>query len=272
MNIFKPRSTAVLVTALLAMAFLATAGAQQLTPDEQAEVDADAASSTQFVDRSTSRGGLTCEGDEVPTDFYFNDFEADNGGWEAVGFGDWEHGEVQPGVFDQCDNEGSDPEPGGAFSGDNAWATILDGCYTNSGDSSILSQTFDFSELEAPIEMTVQQWLHVFGSFDTAELRVNGDQVFFEDGSTASDDWAPLIIDLSAYAGEPSVTIEFDVAASTVVNRSGWYIDDLQIQSCEAPGGPAGPTVSVPTLNTTGLVVLVLSLALAGGLIVRLRG
>lgn len=270
MKIFKFRSTLAPLAALLAMALVATSGAQQLTPAEQAEVDADAASSTQFVDRSTPRGGLACDGDAVPTDFYFNNFEADNGGWEAVGFGDWEHGEVQTGVFNQCG--GDEPEPPGAFSGSNAWATILDGCYTNSGDNSILSQTFDFSGLEAPIQMTVQQWLHVFGSFDTAELRVNGDQVFFDDTSTASDDWAPLTVDLSPYAGESAVTIEFDVSATTVVNRAGWYIDDFLIQSCEAAGGPAAPTVSVPALNTTGLIVLILVLALAGGLIVRLRG
>lgn len=271
MKNFKPRSTAVVVTALLAMALVATSGAQQFTPDEQAELDANAASSTEFIDRTSPRGGLVCDGDTEPTDFYFNDFEADNGGWEAVGFGDWEHGEVQSGVGNQCGNP-DDPEPDGAFSGSNAWATILDGCYSNSGDNSILSQTFDFSGLDAPIQMTVQQWLHVFGSFDTAELRVNGDQVFFEDSSTASDDWAPLTIDLSDYAGEAAVEIEFDVSASTVVNRAGWYIDDLQIQSCEAAGGPAAPTVSIPALNTTGLIVLILVLALAGGLIVRLRG
>jgi hypothetical protein len=42
-------------------------------------------------------------------------------------------------------------------------------------------------------------------------------------------------VDLSAFAGDPSVTIDFRLFATTVVNRTGWYIDDVQIQYCSTP-------------------------------------
>ena len=39
-------------------------------------------------------------------------------------------------------------------------------------------------------------------------------------------------VDLSAFAGNASVAIDFRLFATTVVNRAGWYIDDVAIQFC----------------------------------------
>lgn len=267
MTISKLRPLAGLATAALALTAVTFAGAQQFTSAEQAEINADARSTTQFVERGSSERGTLCQPPQQPVEVYFNDFESGGGGWSATGFGDWENGAVQAGVFDQCDTAGG-PEPSGAFSGSNAWATNLDGCYANSGSTNTLSQTFDFSGVQAPIQLTVQHWLHVFGTFDTAEVLVNGDQLFFEDSSTASTSYAPLTLDLSPYAGQASVTVEFNVNATTVVNRAGWYLDDMEIRSCQA--GAVTPE-SVPTLSPMGLALLVLALMLAGGVFVRLR-
>lgn len=246
------------------------ASAQNYTDDELREINADAASTIQFIDRTDTRGGLTCEPGLEPTQFYFSDFEADDGGWSSTGFGDWEWGEVVPDVDAGCDTAGA-AEPDGAFSGDNAWATVLDGCYTNSGDTSTLTQTFDFSGLSAPIELSSWQWLHVFGPFDFAELVVNGDQLFLEEGATASSDYSLQAIDLSAYAGEPAVTIELSVFATTVVNRAGWYVDDVAITSCQGGGGPLPDTQAVPALSVGGLIAAIMALLLVGLVVLRIR-
>lgn len=259
------------VPATIVLTALMLAGSSAVlaqTPEELREINAAASATPTFVDR-TARGGLTCDGGGVPTDFYFNDFEADDGGWSSTGAGDWEWGEVITGIAEGCD--GAQPEPTGAFSGINAWATNLDGCYANSGDTATLTQTFDFSGLAAPIELSLQHWLHVFGDFDTAELLVNGDQLFLEDGATASSAYAPLAVDLSAYAGLASVTVEFNVNASTVVNRSGWYVDDLAITSCEPEGGVVPESTPVPALGPGWTLILAFAVLLAGVVVYRIR-
>lgn len=105
------------------------------------------------------------------------DFETDDGGWVESGVGDWERGPVVSGVYEICDTAPR-PEPTGAVSGTSVFATNLNGCYTNANGSSVLSQTFDFSALIAPITLRWQQWYEVFLTFDRAEVRVNGDLVF----------------------------------------------------------------------------------------------
>ena len=166
---------------------------------------------------------------------FATDFETDDGGWIESGFGDWERGPVVPGVFEICDTAPR-PEPTGAVSGTNVFATNLNGCYTNSGASNVLSQTFDFTSLVAPITLRWQQFYEVFLTFDTAEVRVNGDLVFEVPDAAATPDYVEQTVDLSAYAGLAAVTITFDLAATTVVNRSGWYLDDIEIEAASCAG------------------------------------
>ena len=186
---------------------------------------------------------------------YSSDFETDDGGWTESGFGDWERGTIVTGVYQGCDTSPR-PEPTGAHSGVNVWATNLDGCYTNSNSDNILSQTFDFSAYSAPIELSWWHWYEVFETFDYAIVQVNGTQVWRTPNSTASPDWIHQTVDLSAYAGNPSVTITFLLHATTVVNRSGWYLDDISISKPNvAPVADAGrdQTVGVgETVTLTG--------------------
>jgi uncharacterized repeat protein (TIGR01451 family) len=222
---------AAILAAAVALSALAPAAHAQ-TPAEQAELDADAAGVAGPAPEG-SFGGLQCPPGTMPVDFYFNDFEADDGSWVGTGLAPWEHGAVVTGVFENCDTVPED-EPAGAFSGVNAWATNLNGCYTNSGSESLLSQTFDFSALAAPIELTWWNWYEIFVPFDMAELIVNGGAPLFEVTTTAVTGYVQESVDLSAFAGNPSVTIDFRLFATTVVNRAGWYIDDVAIQFCGA--------------------------------------
>ncbi|HEY1015522.1 MAG TPA: hypothetical protein VGE07_22630 [Herpetosiphonaceae bacterium] len=182
---------------------------------------------------------------------YSSDFEQNDGGWVASGFASWEHGVPVPGVYEGCDTAPS-PEPSGAHSGTKVWATNLDGCYANANSDTLLSQTFDFSNATGTITMRWWHFYHVFETFDYAIVRVNGTQLWRTPNSTASAGWVEQTIDLSAYAGNPSVQITFLLHATTVVNRMGWYIDDVAITSDAAPTAtPTDTPTDTPTPTNT---------------------
>ena len=214
--------------ASIAVTVVVPASAQ--TAPEEAELRANTSAVT-VVALEVLYQRLTC--DPPPAQiFYFSDLEADDGGWTADATGFWEHGTFVPGVYQGCDTTPA-TEPTAAYSGSNVWATNLDGCYPNSGSTMTISQTFDFSLLLAPIELNWYDWTHVFGSFDYNTVYVNGTTVYSNTTSTVFD-WQQRVVDLSAWAGNPSVEIVFEVYATTVVNRAGWYLDDITIEYCEA--------------------------------------
>ncbi|MEM7052133.1 MAG: DUF11 domain-containing protein [Acidobacteriota bacterium] len=217
------------VAIVLAIACLLTLPATAQTAAERAELAADAAGNSDQPGSGSDDGGIVCTTGS-PTDFYFSDFEADGGGFALSAGADWERGAIVTGVFENCDMPPR-PEPAAAPSGSNVWANNLDGCYDNANAESILSQTFDFSSLSAPIELTWENWYEVFVSFDMGEVLVNGDTVF-SIGTTAATGFVTESADLSAYAGLASVTIEFRLFATSVVNRMGMYIDDVRIATC----------------------------------------
>ena len=159
---------------------------------------------------------------------YSSDFETDDGGWKSEGFGDWEYG-----AYDIANYTGGYNPPPVATSGDFLWGTIINGDYTNSGETSNLTQTFDLAGYAAA-EMTVQSWAEVFYSFDTAMLTVNGDLVYERTSSAAPTDWEKITVDLTPYVGG-SVDVSFDLFATTVVERAGWYIDDVEITGRAVP-------------------------------------
>lgn len=235
-----------------------------VTPAEQAELDAAAApQSSSRAAPTFSPREVICPVGVVPTTLYFSDFEADDGGWSGGGDAPWEHGAPVTGVLDDCDNVDED-EPAGAFSGSNVWATNLDGCYANSGTESLLSRTFDFSAISGPIAMTWWNWYEVFVPFDMAEMRANGDILFEVTTTTPTVDYVQETVDLSAYAGSSGVTLDFRLFATTVVNRAGWYIDDVKITYCDTSQAP-----EIPTLGHWSLAGLLLLMLATGGFMLR---
>jgi hypothetical protein len=80
---------------------------------------------------------------------------------------------------------------------------------------------------------------NVFGTFDTIDLQVNGDLLFEDTSPNPTADWTSLVLDLSPYAGMAAVTVDFNLDVTTVVNRTGWYLEDVTIEGCE-PVIPVG--------------------------------
>lgn len=155
------------------------------------------------------------------------DFEDDDGGWIPTAdwdpVGDWEW----TNTYDVSNYVGSYNPPPTAYSGTGLWGTIIYGDHTNSGGFSYLSKTVDLSGLASPM-LTFYSWNEAFGSWDYGQVEVNGDVVWGPDHGDPTD-WELVEIPLDSYGGLSDVEITFAFYATTVVNRAGWYIDDVAI-------------------------------------------
>lgn len=159
---------------------------------------------------------------------YFSDFEADDGG--LVGTGDWQWG--MPSGFSGAPFGGA--EPIGGHSGGNAWGTIIGGAHSPS----------TISDLTLSIDLTGAQTLSFWefsesggNAFDMAEVLVGGDQVYLSDGNSGLD-WRLVTIDLTAVGPMAGDDIVFRFTTSAVVERVGWYIDDVRV-AVPAPASAA---------------------------------
>ncbi len=161
----------------------------------------------------------------------FYDFEANNGGF--VGANDWEWG-----VYSWAGTCETSYPPPSAHSGAHMWGTVLNGCYNNLGATSVLSFSADLTGLTSSM-LQWWDWYDVFETFDHSEVYVNGAQVY--DRATTyviPTAWEQHSVDLTPYVGGV-VTIEFRMYATAVVERAGWYIDDVLVgePGCTFPTG-----------------------------------
>jgi hypothetical protein len=164
---------------------------------------------------------------------FFTDFESGADGFVATG--DWELG--TPVGFDAAEFGG--PEPVGGHSGDFVFGTVIGGEHNASTDS-LLSQTFDLTDSTDTV-LTFFSWNISGGNaFDQASVLVNGAEEFLLDGFSDVDgdgeaDWELVTVDLSAYDGLPNVDVAFSFSTTGVVNRVGWYVDDVSVAPIPEP-------------------------------------
>ena len=182
----------------------------------------------------------------TPVIVYTSGFEGTNGGWIESGFGDWERGPI---AFTDsgCSTAGT-AGPAGANGGSEAWGTVLNTCYTNSNADNILSQTFDLTGYDSA-SFTGHQWRHVFETFDYAIFSANGTQLYRTPDSL-QEDWTQQTVDLTPWVGG-TVTLQFLLHATTVVNRAGWYLDDMTLTADD--GNTAVPEPATWLLTSAGL-------------------
>ena len=180
------------------------------------------------------------------------DFETTDGGWVATAdwdpVGDWEW----TNTYDFGNYTGTNSPPPAAHSGTGLWATKVNGDYTNSGGSSYMSQTFDFSSV-TDAYLNFWYWSDIFGDWDYCDVIVNSDILLTIDAYPGTA-WEYADLDLSAYDGAANVQVVFSFYATTVVEYAGMYIDDVDLPGGGGPGpGPTGwpATVNVPYLNLT---------------------
>ncbi|MEX1310697.1 MAG: hypothetical protein AB1Z65_09790 [Candidatus Sulfomarinibacteraceae bacterium] len=240
------------VTLRVAMTVLFVAGASfglaqvdGFTAEEQAEIAAAEAlvASPRVIGEPVSHPEANGAGRAI---VYFNDFETDNGGMGPSR--DWEWGTYAFVAGANCGSYTPAP-PAAAYSGTNMWGTVLNDCYNglgnntgyntctngNTADDSVLTLTVDLTGY-TDAQISWWDWPDINQNFDWGEVYANGTVVFQHCGAgyTAPTVWVQQVVDLTAFVGGP-VTIEFHMMASTVVNYSGWYIDDLEVSGTPVP-------------------------------------
>lgn len=185
---------------------------------------------------------------KVEATVFFSDFDTDNGG--LVGTRDWEWGTSYAWSAAGCDGTTYAP-PAGPHSGAGMWGTVLNTCHnnlgnnqgagsgtcnnTNPGDDSILSLVVDLTNY-TDATLTWYEWLDVFSYFDWTEVRVNNTSVstYCPSSYIAPTAWVQQSLNLTPYVGAV-VTVEWHFMASSVVNRAGWYIDDVLVDGTPVP-------------------------------------
>jgi hypothetical protein len=136
--------------------------------------------------------------------------------------------------------------PESAYSGSYAF-------YSNKGDASdmTLSQTFDLSGVDGPIEMSYQTWYDLEKDYDYLYLVASTDgetwQILNTPSCTTIDPsgnsygcgyngetngWITETVDLSQFAGE-EVTLRFEYITDAAVNGEGLLLDDVSIPAID---------------------------------------
>lgn len=150
-------------------------------------------------------------------EFTLYDFEANNGGFASTN--DWQHGIP------------TWPVGLHAHSGDQLWATILDGFYNNLDASSVLSRNIDLTGLPDNAQLIWWQYLRTNNSqFDVGTVRLNGNPVY---SSAGADElvWTKHVQSLLPYVGG-NLNLEFDFFSTLSINSDGWYVDDVGVYYC----------------------------------------
>jgi len=163
-----------------------------------------------------------------PSCFYFEDFEGDDGGFTAVGTTSWEWGVPTSG-------------PGQAHSGNNVWATNLEGNYNNNEDGYAQSPDIDLSTLAGQgILVSWWQWLQTEYGFDYASVEVSNDggatwtRVYGEVSGNVDLQWTRHQAVLDPSYAVSNFRIRFRLRTDSSVVYPGYYIDDL----CIVPSPP----------------------------------
>ncbi len=189
-------------------------------------------------------------------DYFAWDFEADDGGFAATG-PDWEWGEPTTG-------------PSGAYSGVNVWATKLGDNYSSSSDSRLhtIALTVPSSHLYA--SLSFWQWYYIENNYDGGNVKISTDggsswailtpDIGYNGTATSGnaaipgepcftgyndDVWHKVTFDLTPYRGM-GVLIRLHFGSDSSVQRVGWYVDDMRIESMSDTEGPAFVSTSVP--------------------------
>jgi uncharacterized repeat protein (TIGR01451 family) len=157
----------------------------------------------------------------IPSLYYMEDFEADDGGYG--GTGEWEWGVPTYG-------------PPNAHSGMNVWGTDLDSDYENDADW-VLTKTLDLPADPNGLWLQWWEWYDIESCCDDGWVEINGDVL--HDAYGTSDGWVHSMADVSVYAGQ-TVTLTFHFESDYSVVRAGWYIDDVAIH-----GACAGPDIVI---------------------------
>jgi hypothetical protein len=134
--------------------------------------------------------------------------------------------------------------PPGAYTGQNVYATNLDGNYANYGHYRLTSTPFDCSELYET-ELRFFRYLRNEVNYDTAYVKVsnnNQDWTVLWSGYAQDNDWTEQVFDISDVAdGQSDVYIRWRLESDWTVNEHGFYVDAISICGKTLPEIPPTP-------------------------------
>ncbi len=164
-----------------------------------------------------------------PSCFYFESFEADDGGYTTSGANStWAWGAPTSG-------------PGEGHSGNNAWATNLAGNYNDNEDSYVESPDIDLSALAGQgIYLSWWQWLQTEPCCDWGEVQVSNDggaswaSVYGPERGDVDLEWARHYVILDPTYAVANFRVRFHLYTDYSVVYPGFYVDDI----CIVPVAP----------------------------------
>ncbi len=157
-------------------------------------------------------------------------FEADGGGYITTTQGGAEHTSWERGA--------PTTGPDSALSGDNVWATNLDGDYLDDEQSYLLSPAFDLSAYaDQEIILSWWHWAATEDGYDEISVQLSAD-----DGATWSTiygprdgviaaRWTQERVNLGLGYGAAAFRVRFFLDTDVSVTTLGWYIDDVEISA-----------------------------------------
>jgi subtilisin family serine protease len=128
-----------------------------------------------------------------------------------------------------------DASPDGAqapLSGSYSWTDSPGGDYSDGVTTNLTSIAFSLEDATN----SAFEFDHRYDIEDTwdhgyVQVSANGGASWTTLGSYTGtqDAWTSVSFDLSAYDGEPSVQVRFQLTTDIVITRDGWYIDDVRV-------------------------------------------
>ncbi len=172
-------------------------------------------------------------------DFVFSaDFEAGDGGFTVGGSNpSWEWGQPTSG-------------PGGAHSGQNAWATNLAGNYNDGENSYIISPEIDLSAFATEggggggggsIIVSWWQWLQTEQCCDFGSVEVSNDgggtwtPVFGPIDGQVNNQWTKYTVYLDSTYAVSNFMLRFVLTSDGSVVAAGFYVDDVGVGAAVPP-------------------------------------
>ncbi|WP_051030936.1 S8 family serine peptidase [Robertmurraya massiliosenegalensis] len=165
---------------------------------------------------------------------YSADFESEPVGWSSYGDNNsWARGIPTSG-------------PGEAASGEYVFATNPTGTYNNNENSTLLMPPIDLPEGNAYLQF--DHWYNIENNWDFAHVFISTDMQQWTQAlrlTNVQDQWSPVEVDLSQYAGE-RIYIAFNLDTDGSVVRDGWYIDNVALSDTSLDIEEPAASITIP--------------------------